>query len=258
MPEPSILAEVEEATGTAFLTLNRPPLNILDIEGFRLLGDALEEAVGANGAGIVVIRAAGEKAFSAGASVADHVPDKVASMLDAFHRVARYLHEMDAVSIAAVRGTALGGGFELVLCCDLVVASESATFGQPEINVGCFPPVALAALPYQIGRHRTADIVLTGRRLTAFEALAMGLVSRVVPADEFEPSLAALLADLQSKSRSVLKASARALRKASPGDFRSDLGRMERAYLEDLMRLDDAKEGIQAFLEKRKPEWKGN
>src|SRR5512143_569493 len=107
-PGPPVLAEYEEETGTAFLTLNRPPLNVLDIEGFRRLGDALEEAVGASGASIVVIRAAGEKAFCAGASVADHTPERVADMLGAFHRVARYLSEMPAVSIAAVKGPALG------------------------------------------------------------------------------------------------------------------------------------------------------
>jgi cyclohexa-1,5-dienecarbonyl-CoA hydratase len=258
MPEPSILAEVEEETGTAFLTLNRPPLNILDIEAFTRLGDALEEAVGGQGCTLVVIRAAGEKAFCAGANVADHTPEKVAAMLAAFHRVARYLHAMEAVSIAAVRGPALGGGFELALCCDLIVATDGATFGQPEINVGCFPPVALAALPQIVGRHRAADVVLTGRRLSAFEALAMGLVSRVVDVAEFEPSLAALIAELQSKSRSVLRVTARALRRATPGDLTADLDRMERLYLEDLMKLDDAKEGIQAFLEKRKPAWTGH
>jgi cyclohexa-1,5-dienecarbonyl-CoA hydratase len=258
MPDaPPILAEVEEATATAFLTLNRPPLNVLDIEAFRILGDALEEAVGNAGCAVVVLRAAGEKAFSAGASVADHTPDRAESMLQAFHRVARYLNEMAAVSVAAVRGPALGGGFELALCCDFIVASEGASFGQPEINVGCFPPVALALLPRIVGRHRTADIVLTGRRLSAFEALAMGIASRVVPAEEFEGALAALLADLQSKSRSVLREAARALRRATPGEFRADLDRMERAYLQDLLRLEDAKEGIRAFLEKRKPEWTG-
>ena len=257
MPEPAILAEVEEATGTAFITLNRPPLNILDIATLRLLGDALEEAVGAAGASIVVVRAAGTKAFSAGAEVADHVPEKVPSMLEAFHRVARYLAEMEAVSIAAVKGAALGGGFELAMACDLILASEGATFGQPEVNLGCIPPVALAALPPVIGRHRAADIILTGRRLSAFEALAMGIVGRVVPAEEFEPALAALLAELRSKSRSVLKVAARALRRTTPGDFRAALGRVERIYLEDLMRLEDSKEGIRAFLERRKPKWTG-
>ena len=254
---PAVLAELDEATGTAFITLNRPPLNVLDIEGFGLLGDAIEEAVGGSGASLVVIRAAGEKVFCAGAHVADHAPDRVAAMLQAFHRVALYLSSMEAVSIAAVKGAALGGGFELALCCDLIFASEDATFAQPEVDVGCFPPIATATLPGRVGRHRAADIILTGRRLSAFEALAAGLVSRVVPADEFEPALAALLTGLQSKSRSVLKVTARAMRLAHPSDFRSDLARMERVYLEELIKLDDAKEGVEAFLEKRKPEWTG-
>lgn len=256
-PGSPILAELDEATGTAFITLNRPPLNVLNIDAFKRLGDALEEAVGASGASVVVLRAAGEKAFCAGADVSDHTPEKVGEMLASFHRVALYLSSMEAVSIAVVRGAALGGGFELALCCDLILASEGASFGQPEINVGCFPPVALAALPARVGRHRAADIVLTGRKLSAFEALAMGLVSRVVPPEELEPALAALLTELQSKSRSVLKMTARALRLAGPSDFRSDLGRMERVYLEELMKLEDAKEGVRAFMEKRKPAWSG-
>jgi len=256
-PGPSILAEFDEATGTAFITLNRPPLNIVDIEGFTRLGDALEEAVGASGATIVVIRAAGEKAFCAGASVADHTPEKVRGMLEAFHRVARYLCGIEAVSIAAVRGAALGGGFELALCCDLIVASETATLGQPEINVGCFPPVAAAILPGLVGRQRAADVILTGRKISAFEALSMGIVSRVVPPEELDPALAALLTELQAKSRSVLRMTARALRKAHPSDFAADLARMERLYLEELMKLEDAREGIRAFMEKRKPVWSG-
>ncbi|MBI3450329.1 MAG: enoyl-CoA hydratase/isomerase family protein [Acidobacteria bacterium] len=251
-----ILAELDEATGTAFLTIHRPPLGVLDIDAFLRLGDALEEAVGASGASIVVLRSASEKAFCAGADVVDHTPEKVREMLEAFHRVALYLSSMEAVSIAAVNGAALGGGFELVLCCDLIVASERAVFGQPEINVGCFPPIATAVLPQRVGRHRAADIILTGRRLSAFEALAMGLVSRVVPPEELEPALAALLTDLQGKSRSVLKVTARALRLSMPGDFRSDLARLERVYLDELMKLDDATEGVLAFIERRKPIWK--
>jgi cyclohexa-1,5-dienecarbonyl-CoA hydratase len=184
-----VLTEVDEATGTGFITLNRPPLNILDRSTFRLLGDALEELVGASGCSFIVIRASGEKAFCAGADVGDHLPDKAPAMLKEFHRVARYLHGMDAISIAAVRGVALGAGFEVALCCDLILASERTSFGQPEINLGCFPPIAVAALPARVGRHRAAEIVLTGRRVTAAEALAMGLVTRTAPPDRFQEEL---------------------------------------------------------------------
>jgi cyclohexa-1,5-dienecarbonyl-CoA hydratase len=255
--EALVLKEIDEETGTATLTLNRPPLNILDIDTMRQLGEALEEVVGNAGCAIVVLQAAGEKAFCAGADIADHTPDRVGTMLESFHHVGRYLCEMEAVSIAAVRGAALGGGFELALCCDLILASENAAFGQPEINLACYPPIAVATLPERVGRHRAADVILTGRKMSAFEAQSMGIVSRVVDPAEFDKALEALLSDLQAKSRSALRTTVRALRAASPIDFRATLDRAERTYLEELMKLEDAREGIRAFMEKRKPQWTG-
>jgi len=251
-----VLTRIDERTGTGVITLNRPPLNILDVRSLGMLGDALEKMVGASGCTFVVIEASGEKAFCAGADVGDHLPEKAPSMLAAFHRVARYLHGMDAISIAAVRGVALGAGFELAICCDLVVASEAASFGQPEINLGCFPPIAVAALPGRIGRHRAAGIVLTGRRISAREAETMGLVTHVAPGSGFDAALAALMGELHTKSRSALRIATRALRRAAPVDFAAALERAERAYVEELLPLEDAREGIEAFIQKRKPEWR--
>lgn len=254
--EPPVLKTVEEGTGTAWITLNRPPLNILDIDTMEHLAEALESAV-AGGSGILVLQAAGEKAFCAGASVADHTPDRVGRMLEIFHRIGKFLAGTEAVSVAAVRGAALGGGFEVVMCCDLIVASENATFAQPEINLACFPPIAVAALPERIGRHRAADVILTGRKMTAFEAHAMGLVSRVVEPAEFEQTLSGLVKDLQAKSRSALRTTVKAIRRSTPGEFEATLDRAEDLYLEELMKLEDAREGIRAFVEKRKPEYTG-
>lgn len=250
-----VLTEIDGGTGTATITLNRPPLNILDIETLRSLGEALKGAVEGEGCTFVVIRAAGEKAFCAGADVGDHVPGKAPEMLKAFHRVARYLNRMEAISVAAVHGAALGAGFELAICCDLILASEAATFSQPEINLGCFPPIAAAALPERIGRHRAAEIVLTGSRLTAKEAAAMGLVTRLVPPDGFQAGLERLMAELHAKSRSALKVTTRVLRRTAPSDFDSMLESAERAYVDELLTLKDAREGIEAFMEKRKPKW---
>lgn len=257
MPETGapVLTRIDEQSGTGVITLNRPPLNILDVEALGLLGDALERMVGVSGCTFVVIGATGEKAFCAGADVGDHLPEKAPGMLRAFHRVARYLNGMDAISIAAVRGVALGAGFELAMCCDLVVASETASFGQPEINLACFPPIAVATLPTRIGRHRAADVVLTGRRLAAREAESMGLVTRVTPAEDFDKALDAMLGDLRAKSRSALRIATRALRRAAPADFDAALERAERSYVEELLHLQDAREGIEAFIQKRKPEW---
>jgi cyclohexa-1,5-dienecarbonyl-CoA hydratase len=250
-----VLITIDPGTGTGTITLNRPPLNILDIATLRALGDAIDEVVERAGCAIVILRAAGGKAFCAGAEVGDHVPEKAPEMLDAFHRVARRLSGMDAVSVAAVQGAALGAGFELAMCCDLIVASDSANFGLPEINLGCFPPIAAAALPGRIGRHRAAEVVLTGRRFSAAEAVTMGLVTRQVDAEFFDAEVAALLGELQTKSRSALKVAVSVLRRAVSQPFDAALSMAEKAYVEELLPLEDAREGILAFIEKRKPRW---
>lgn len=251
----AVLTRIDAGAGTATITLNRPPLNILDIATLEALSRALDQVAREPGCAFVVLRGAGEKAFCAGADVGDHLPEKAPKMLEAFHRVARQLHRMDAVSIAVVQRVALGAGFELAVCCDLIVASEKASFGQPEISLACFPPIAAAVLPERIGRHRAADIVLTGRRVTAQEAAGMGLVARVAPADGLEAATESLLGELGSSSRSAMMIAKRALRRSAPSDFDAFLERAENTYVEELLKLEDAREGIRAFMEKRSPKW---
>ena len=240
-----------------WVTINRPPLNILNIAAFDRLASILAALMSDGQVDIVVIRSAGEKAFSAGADVAEHLPGRAPLMLEAFHRVARFLSSMDAVSVAAVRGLALGGGMELALCCDIIVAAEDAQFGQPEIRVGAFPPIAAALLPGLVGQHHAADIVLTGRRISAFEALALGLVSRLAPPSEFDSELLGVVAQLGENSGPVMKQAVRALRGARSAGFNDALAVTEKIYLNDLLALEDAREGVEAFLEKRKPRWQG-
>src|SRR5262249_2644902 len=222
------------------------------IAQFEKMAAALAALTGGDdGADVIVLRSGGERAFSAGAEGADHTPERAPLMLEAFHRVARFLWSMDAVSVAAVRGLALGGGMELAMCCDLVIAAENAQFGQPEILLGSFPPIAAALLPARVGRHHAADIVLTGRRLAAFEALALGLVSRLAPPEEFETELDRVVLALRSNSSPVQRVAVRALRGSRAAEFSDALAATERIYVNDLLRLDDAREGIEAFLQKR-------
>jgi enoyl-CoA hydratase/carnithine racemase len=155
-----------------------------------------------------------------------------------------------------VNGACLGGGCELAGSCDIILASEEGSFATPEITVGCFPPVALARFPAQIGYHRAAEMILTGRRYSASEALAMGLVNRVVPAGDLESALENLLDDLRSKSGQVLRITLKGLRELSMRNFAEALKRSEEIYLNDLLKTEDVEEGVQAFLEKRKPQWK--
>jgi cyclohexa-1,5-dienecarbonyl-CoA hydratase len=252
-----IRVDLDRQGGTALITMSRPPLNILDISSFRILHSLLEDAVSRQKASVVVIQSAIPGTFSAGADVADHVPERVREMLEAFHRIAEFLSRMEAVSVAAVNGLALGGGCELALCCDIVLASDKATFGQPEIDVGCFPPIAAAILPGRIGLARAADLVLTGRRIDATEAMEMGLVSRLLPSTGFNAGLRSFLAELQGKSSRVLGITAKILREGGNAGFGAELRRTEKGYLDKLLSLQDSREGVMAFMEKRSPKWSG-
>ena len=253
-----VRAEVDTPRGTARIILARPPLNILDIATLRLLGGKLVEIVRSSGCPLVVIESGVDGIFSAGADVADHVPERVPAMLRVFHDAARFMRRMPAVSIAVVDGPALGGGFELALCCDFIVAGDGAIFGFPEMGVGCFPPIAAAVLPGRIGPGRAADLILTGRRIGAAEAREWGIASRCAGPGGCEEELGRLLEELRAKSPSVLKLAAGLLREEAGLGFEASLARRERAYLEDLMKLEDSREGVRAFLERRPPVWTGD
>jgi len=240
---------------TAWITLDRAPLNVLDIAMMESLAAALEDSLPKSD--FVVFQGAGEKAFCAGAEVAEHAPERVERMLCAFHAVFRRLASADCLTIAAVHGHCLGGGMELATFCDFVLATESAQFGQPEIKLGCFPPVAILTLPWLIGMQAAADLILTGRTISAMEAHNLGMVTRVVRDDELRPRVEALLGELGTLSPNILQLARRTLRRLDSVDFLERLEEVERVYLTELMRTHDAREGIRAFLEKRKPVWKG-
>jgi len=239
---------------TAWITLDRPTLNILDIAMMESLDAALERALPESD--FVIFQGAGVKAFCAGADVAAHTPKHVEKMLSTFHRVFRRLAVADCLKIAAVHGYCLGGGMELAAFCDFVLATESAQFGQPEIKLGCFPPVALVTLPQRIGMQAAADLILTGHPISATEAHRLGLVTRVVPDHELAAAVDALLEELRALSPSVLHLTRKTLARLHSADFLKRLEEAERVYLSELMQTHDAQEGIRAFLEKRQPVWK--
>jgi cyclohexa-1,5-dienecarbonyl-CoA hydratase len=175
-------------------------------------------------------------------------------MLKHFHDIFRNLLALERITIAAVNGHCLGGGCELAAFCDIVIATDDAQFGQPEINVGCYPPVAAALLPVLVGRKRATEWILTGNSISAQAAQAAGLINRVVPKGELDAAVENFIKILSQKSPIVLKLAKRSLLQGS-FDFLSALGRTEEIYLEQLIKTDDVKEGINAFLEKRTPVW---
>lgn len=247
---------LEVADRVATLTVAKPPLNILDLELLAGLEARLEELAALPDLQLLLLRGEGEKAFSAGVSIHDHTPDKVDRMLLSFHGALRRLRDLPAWSVALVHGHCLGGGMELACVCDYAVATERARFGQPEIQLGCFPPVAAALLPARIGAPRTLELLLSGRTVDAREALALGLVHEVV-ADEaaLEARAGELAATMRSRSAVATRLTKRAVRAGEERAFASALAEAERLYLDELARSPDMTEGIAAFLEKRSPRW---
>ncbi len=239
----------------ASIVLNRPPLNIINLQMLDELDAAWSEVEDLR-AQVAVISGTGERAFSVGVDVADHTLGKIETMLEKFHRVILRIRKSDCVSIAAIHGHTLGGGAELAMMCDLVIAAEDTQIGQPEISLGCYPPVAVAYLPGAIGFHKASEIVLLGDPVDAAEAERLGIVNKVVPRARLSDTVDAYVDKLLTKSSAVLALTKRALREGSGRHFEKALDRSQELYLRDLTRTDDMVEGTNAFLEKRPPSWK--
>ncbi|MBI3271588.1 MAG: enoyl-CoA hydratase/isomerase family protein [Planctomycetes bacterium] len=239
----------------ARITLARPPLHILDMDTITDLAGALAVVEGRGDVAVLVLDADGERAFSAGVDIREHTPDRIPGMLDGFHGAIRGLLALPCVSVAVVQAAALGGGCELAMACDLVLAAEEAKFGQPEIDVGCYPPVAAVLLPRLVGPKAAAELVLAGRPISARRAFELGLANRVVPRAELRQAVDELCQVLLSKSPAVLRLTRQALRAGREGDVESALQATERLYLEELATCPDMAEGVRAFLEKRPPVW---
>jgi len=240
--------------GIGRLVLDRPPVNVLDLAALEALDAALAKAAADRKLRVLAVSGVG-RAFSAGVDVADHTADRVARMLELFHGAVRRLMALEPPVVALVHGAALGGGCELALACDLVLARDDLRLGQPEIQLAVFPPVAAALLPRLVGRQRAMDLVLTGRAIRADEALRMGLVSRVFPAAEYDIGTEAVLTALAAQSGPAMRLAKRAVAEGAELAFVPALARAEAIYLDDLMKLPDAREGLTAFMEKRPPAW---
>lgn len=237
------------------ITLDNPPLHILDIGMLSELRDALSKVD--SDKHLLLFDATGDKAFSAGASVQDHLGDRVETMLSLFHDVCRSLARLDIVTVALVRGAALGGGCELALACDFILASDRARFGQPEITLGVFPPVAAWQLSRHTAPRKGLELLLTGEAIDAATAESLGLVNAVFPAAAFDESSGVWLEKLYRQSASSLRIAKKAFRLGQADDFSDQLQRIERLYLDELMSTADANEGLNAFVEKRKATWSG-
>ncbi len=241
----------------ARITFARPPVNILNIEMMREINDALNQCSTERELVAIVFDAASDcRAFSAGVAVEEHVEDTIFQMLDSFHAIFRNLEQIARPTLAIVDGAALGGGCELVTACDFAIATDRARFGQPEIKLGVFPPVAAVLLPHVVGDKRAREMMLTGEMIEAAEAERLGLVNYVVAPDQLEPKTNELLSKLRGLSAMALEHTKRAIDVARSHSLDEKLKDVEDMYLHELMKTHDATEGVNAFIQKRKPVWR--
>ena len=245
---------VAAENGVARLVLHRPPVNVLNLDALRELQAALDLAADDLVLKMLVLSAEG-RVFSAGVDVADHTLDKVGEMIPAFDLVCRRLAELPCVTLAVVQGNALGGGCELVACCDLALMARGARIGQPEIQLAAIAPIAALRLPALVGPRWAARLLYTGEALDADQAAAIGLVTEAVDADALTKTEEMWIGRLSSLSTPALRLTKRALLMGMKG-LGEGLPAMETLYLRELMSTEDAQEGLRAFLEKRKPVWR--
>lgn len=241
----------------ARITFARPPVNIFNIAMMGEINDALSRCSRERElVALVFDAAAGSRAFSAGVAVEEHVEETIFQMLDSFHAIFRNLEQLAKPTIAVIDGPALGGGCELVAVCDIAIASERARFGQPEIKLGVFPPVAAVLLPQIIGDKHARELILTGESIEAAEAMRLGLVNYLVPNNQLEQKLRELLSMFRDLSAAALELTKKAIDVGRGRSLDSALKNVENMYLHELMKTQDATEGINAFIQKRKPVWR--
>lgn len=248
--------ETDVAPPVARVRLVNPPLNIVDLSLARSLTTVLSSIDQRLDISIILFEG-DSRAFSAGVDIQAHLPDQIHEMLASFHAVIRAIVASRKITIAAVQGTCLGGGAELAAVCDLVYTARDATWGFPEIKLGCYPPVAAVALPALVGQKRAAELIFTGRQISGDEAVAIGLANRSARAEELDALVQQTIGELQQLSRAALAHAKRAVYAWDAIHFDKGLARAEKIYLEELASTEDAREGIMAFLEKRPPKWTG-
>jgi cyclohexa-1,5-dienecarbonyl-CoA hydratase len=246
---------LERRDDVAYVTLNAPPLNILTCAVMDELSGVLEEVSADAALKAVALRANG-KAFSAGADVGEHEPERAPALIASFSRLFRTLGAMEIPIVMAVDGAALGAGFELVQLADVLVASERAKFGQPEIRLAFFAPVGVAWLPALVGTAKAMEITCTGRTYSAEEMRACGLVAKVVPPDALADAVEVYLDDFRKASPAILRLNVRTLKRLRGLPFEEARLEAEKVFIEELMTTEDVREGIASFAQRRPAVWK--
>ena len=247
--------QIETSDGVAKITLSRPKHNVFDIAMMRALNAGLENLLNDPQLKCLVLLGEGPS-FCAGVEVNDHKPGKVDDMIATFNRIFELIDRFEVPTIAGAHGACLGGGLELAIACDIIVAADRAIFGQPEIKLGFFPPYAAIRLPSIVGQAKAIEICTTGKRYTAKEAKSMGFVSHTVEDEMFSEAVDKIANEIQVSSPLIIRLNKRAVKQHIGMEFSKALQGVGDLFLNTLMKTEDTFEGIRSFEEKRKPVWK--
>jgi cyclohexa-1,5-dienecarbonyl-CoA hydratase len=255
-PAPMKRVTVEARGPLARITLTHPPLNVIDFQMMDELLAALQQLEQRREVSVVIL-SGGERGFSAGVDVGVHTPDKIQTMFQKFHGLIGALVKFPKITIAEVHGVCLGGGAELAMICDMAYTTLNAKWGFPEITLGCYPPVACTALAALVGQKRAAELVFTGRTFSGEEAAQWGLANEAHSEGGLKQAIDSTVEHLLKLSPAALAVAKKAFYAWDSMHLDKGLARAEKIYLEELMQTQDAKEGIAAWMEKRKPHWRG-
>ena len=247
--------KLDIAGGVARVTLARPKHNVLNIEMMKELIGELEALKTDRDLKCIVISGEGPS-WCAGVEVADHKPGQVDDMIATFNRMLELIEGQEVPTVAAVHGACLGGGMEAAIACDIIVAGQSAVFGQPEIKLGFFPPYAAIRLPQLVGPGKAIEICTTGKRYLAEDALAMGFINYCVEDGRLAETTETLVKEIQYSSPLIVRLNKRAVKQHLGLAFPAALKGVSDLFLNTLMKTADTLEGIASFEGKRKPAWK--
>ena len=247
--------KVSKAEGIARITFDRPKHNVLDIEMMDEFIAELNGLIADNELKCLVINGAGPS-FCAGVEVSDHKPEMAPKMIETFNRIFELIDQLEVPVIASVHGACLGGGMEVAIACDIIVAAQSAIFGQPEIKLAFLPPYAAIRLPHLVGPAKAIEICTTGKRYSAEEARQMGMVCYAVADDQLSETTDKLVKEIQYNSPLIIRLNKRAVKNNLGLEMPEAIESVSNLFLNTLMQTEDVLEGIKSFEEKRKPVWK--
>ncbi|HIC22586.1 MAG TPA: enoyl-CoA hydratase/isomerase family protein [Planctomycetes bacterium] len=238
----------------AEIRLQSPPLNVLDRTMCTELREILQSVRADDEARIVIVCGA-QGEFCSGTDISEHTPEKMPELLPIFHDCLRAINNIDAIVIAAIEGHCLGGGFELALACDRIVADESSVIGLPEIRLGCYPPAGIVQLLARRCYGRAIGLVLSGKPVDPRELQSDGIIDTVVDHGNLDAAVSEEIESYCAMSPSILAIIMRQFHRLGRGNWEQQLLEIEQDYLAEVLSHPDSREGVEAFLGKRPPRW---